>query len=428
MPQAIESVRWAVLELTRVTEQCAVLSSFISGTGIKRTLLEKTARLTACKAFLQCLDHSLCPPARLVCIDPPWQGYHVAGNEPWKVPVKPAAAAKRFWSRYGDDHQFGRLKLFLSDAPARSAVFEELDLIISPIDGVKSLLLGHQGSSLSIVAGGPRGTFSDPMPWAQNSPLTRYFILAVRDEGLVRVCERVLGQVVNSTFSATAAPIANVQELQKLFGEQLQRWKGADDVPRVAAINAESPFGVAELFGSRYPVRMFHGSPIGAALAVFLGTEGFDLLTGVVRETTAYLLAAAAFALGRTLFAVRLSADEQKEAILCPRRALVLREGAFVKGEDVFVVATAITGHPVLSGVQIAGGVAITHSLVVNGKSKSVRFLKHERQLNDDVFCSLAQPLKLKPTSQVIREFTQGVLTHSVSSHVPTEGAAAGDE
>jgi hypothetical protein len=82
----------------------------------------------------------------------------------------------------------------------------------------------------------------------------------------------------------------------------------------LATVNSHPALGFQRLLRFGHPLRVFHGSAVGAALTVLLGKHGYDLFVGVVRETTAYLLATAAVCLGGQIFAVALNPPDGKLA------------------------------------------------------------------------------------------------------------------
>jgi fructose-1,6-bisphosphatase II len=60
-------------------------------------------------------------------------------------------------------------------------------------------------------------------------------------------------------------------------------------------------------------------------------------------------------------------------------RTLFLED--IVKGDDAFFVATGVTDGEFLKGVQYKGNIGMTHSIVIHGKSHSVRFIEGRHDL-----------------------------------------------
>ena len=59
----------------------------------------------------------------------------------------------------------------------------------------------------------------------------------------------------------------------------------------------------------------------------------------------------------------------------------VLTTDDLVASDDVFFAATGITDGELMHGVRFRGGVAVTHSLVMRGRSGTIRKIESEHQL-----------------------------------------------
>jgi hypothetical protein len=570
---APHAVRIALLDITRCTEQMAVLTSYAAGLrreranepGLARSgttgLNKETLRRSVLNAFVHGLDFSMLRNARLVHLDPTLLGFSEAGDRPGHLlgdkHVDPSLKAvcqgrekqkKEEKNKNEDSKKKKKRKegttfldqwrlrlthgigLMRGPEPAANVFESELDLIISPVDGLRDLIRGHHGGSLSIVAGGPRGAFAGPgsqgdlfrrygiefpqpistgdfePPCARLGAdarpvfyLRHYFVIVVQDEGLATLCGKRLGVAagdasesararVNARPDAATCPIDTVPEIQKFFSEDLLEWgivdkagravEGEDDnkmrsvveevvVPVIATVNAdETCLGFQGLLHYGYPVRVFHGSGVGAALAVMIGKRDYNVFVGVVREPTAYMIATAAACRGAHMFAVPLestpvgptgasdvrggarngssdidaggggtaslpsarktakrgSTDGAAAApgdgppgnrkliirheLKCPVGAPVLTVRDFVTDPNVFLVATGISHHPVLKGTRITPeGIAETHTLTLNARSRSSRVISHHRDLREDAFHPISPGEDMPSAVDVIKEF-----------------------
>ncbi len=59
----------------------------------------------------------------------------------------------------------------------------------------------------------------------------------------------------------------------------------------------------------------------------------------------------------------------------------VLTTDDLVRSDDVFFAATGITDGELMHGVRFQAGAAVTHSLVMRGRSGTIRKIKSEHQL-----------------------------------------------
>jgi fructose-1,6-bisphosphatase II len=123
----------------------------------------------------------------------------------------------------------------------------------------------------------------------------------------------------------------------------------------------------------------------GAIMAARAGT-GVDLLLGIGGTPEGIITACALKALDGVIQA-RLwpRDDEERQRALDAGHDLdpdhVLTTEDLVTAEDCFFVATGITDGELLRGVQYRGGGATTHSLVMRGRSGTVRSIVSEHQL-----------------------------------------------
>lgn len=407
--EAVSGMRMAVLELSRLTEQVAILSSFAMG-GRKNSdgpkLNEGSVRNVICKTFLRCLNNSLIPGAKLFGIDLPWKGWSRPKGRV-EIGSSGCAKAKTIWAEFPEPHYFGRVRGRSSESPDYC-----LDLVASPIDGVVDLLDGKHGGSVSVIAGGLReATFCLPCgpPNPQKKTFSTYFVLATGDK---RIAQQIPSQI---NIGTRATKIQQVSELQEFF-----KWLSEDGKELMHGVatmhfsnrsgSVAKEFGYQDLLASAFRRRDFVGSPVAAAMTVLHGRHGFDLFSGAVRETNVLLISAAARALGGHCFAIRLEPDEQGKAFMCPPNAPVFHDTEFVKSKDVFLVATGVTAHPFLKGVRFyPGDAASTHTIVLNGRSQTMRIIDHRRQLRHDLFQSLEAKNELLPALEVILQFRKAI-------------------
>ena len=125
------------------------------------------------------------------------------------------------------------------------------------------------------------------------------------------------------------------------------------------------------------------GDVAGAIMAARAGT-GVDLMLGIGGTPEGIIAACALKCLGGVIQGKLWPKDEAER-----RRALdaghdldaVLTTNDLVTSDDVFFAATGISQGELMAGVRYSGGVAMTHSLVMRGRSGTIRKVESEHQL-----------------------------------------------
>lgn len=442
-----DSVRLAVLEMSRVTEQVAILASYAIGCRRAQSVFAPTVRQMLCQVYLECLDNSLTADARLVHIDPRWLGF--VERPRWNL-GSIHRPYRLLWNDHPPERRYGRLPVVQvpnERTPSRRAhrdtrttdIFLPLDIIMFPLEGVDSTLDGLHGGSASILAGGPRGAFDIGIeqdesrearpstkrgaPKLKLDSMPYFFVIATGEESVAKECASRLGKEVNG--GGPPQPIEKVPAVDGLF-DCLSNWKpvvppgvSAADQKKleaggqatVATIKDEAKFGFASLLDKGFRRRRFTGSSTAAAVTALYRRFGVHLFAAVVRRSTALLIATAARGLGRSCFVIELEIPEDKKChLVCPTSARVFRETELVR-EDTFLVMTGVSAHPLLKGVRIhPDGTAHTQTLAVNGRSRSVRFLHHYRDLKRDLFRSLDGTGALVEGWDIIGDFRQKLI------------------
>ncbi|NUR83180.1 MAG: fructose-bisphosphatase class II, partial [Nonomuraea sp.] len=121
----------------------------------------------------------------------------------------------------------------------------------------------------------------------------------------------------------------------------------------------------------------------GAIMAARDGT-GIDLMLGIGGTPEGIVAACALKCLGGVIQGKLWPRDDAER-----RKALdaghdlgkVLTTNDLVTSDDVFFAATGITQGELMQGVRFRGGVAVTHSLVMRGRSGTIRKVESEHQL-----------------------------------------------
>lgn len=239
----------------------------------------------------------------------------------------------------------------------------EMDVLVDPIDGTNLLVHGRSGA-ISAVAVAPRGAIWAPYP-------------AVYMEKLV-VDREVAHALVKEAFDAPAAwTLAMIARIKKKTIRDLVVF--VLDRPRHQDLIEE-----IRMAGARVVLRR-DGDIAGAILAAIPGS-GIDVMMGIGGVLEGLMGACAVKAL-RGAMLTRLAPQSQKEYQQVTEAGLslsdILDQDELVQSDQVFFAATGVTDGMLLDGVQYAGGVAKTHSVVLRTKTGTKRMIRAERLLED---------------------------------------------
>jgi fructose-1,6-bisphosphatase II len=128
-------------------------------------------------------------------------------------------------------------------------------------------------------------------------------------------------------------------------------------------------------------LRLIADGDITAAVAPSLHDSGIDLYVGRGGAPEGILTAAALKALGGDILLRMWPRDENERADLLKTispsdLARVYHKDDLVHGESALFCATGISDSPMLPGVKLIGKTAITHSILMRSRSRTVRYIR----------------------------------------------------
>ncbi|MDP1545404.1 MAG: class II fructose-bisphosphatase [Anaerolineales bacterium] len=246
-----------------------------------------------------------------------------------------------------------------------------VDVAVDPIEGTSLLAYGRP-DAISVVAIAPRGTMWSPGP--------AYYMnkLVVGREARAALHPGLLSAPVSETLSTIAA------SLQKPLGDLTVF---VLDKPRHQKLIAD----IREA-GARVLLRT-DGDVAGALMAA-MPNSGVDVLMGIGGTPEGVITACAVRALGGVMLG-QLAPQREDERKAVEEAGLdlgrVLTELDLVQSEDVFFAATGITDGVLMPGVHYRGEGASTVSIVMRGKTGTVRKIHADHRLD-----------KLREISQIV--------------------------
>lgn len=226
----------------------------------------------------------------------------------------------------------------------------EVDVAVDPVEGTRLLAYGRP-NAIAVVALAPRGTLYDPGPAFYMKKM------AVPHEAKYQVDIK--------------APVAeNLRRVAKALG------KSVDDLSVFILDKPRHVELVKEIreAGARIQLHT-DGDVAGALMATTPGGE-VDMMIGTGGTPEGVLAAVAIRIMGGEM---QCMLDPQSDD---ERRALeengynvnrVLTVDDLVRSDDVFFAATGISGGTFLKGVEFTGKGAVTHSMVMRGRTGTFR-------------------------------------------------------
>ncbi len=238
----------------------------------------------------------------------------------------------------------------------------ELDVAVDPVEGTNLLAYGRP-NAISVIGVAPAGTMFNPGP--------SYYMQKL-----------VVSQGARNVVDIDAPVEVNLQNIAKSLGKKVQDLVVfVLDKPR-----HENLIKHIRMAGARIQLHR-DGDVTGALMAVDPRSE-VDVMMGTGGTPEGVLAACAIKGLGGQMYA-RFDPQSfpEKEAIadagIDVREVFTVNE--LVRSDDCFFAATGISGGSFLRGVQYASGNAITHSMLIRGKTGTLRYIEsyhNIKQLN----------------------------------------------
>src|SRR4029077_18573835 len=145
---------------------------------------------------------------------------------------------------------------------------------------------------------------------------------------------------------------------------------------------------VEQIRGCGASLRMIGDGDIAAAMAPALPDSEVDLFMGIGGSPEAVLAAAGIKCLGGEMQCKMWPRDEKERQNLIDEGYEKDLDRVFVaddlaQGENIVFCATGISDSALLRGVKSKGTTAITHSILMRAKSKTVRFIRATHNLQN---------------------------------------------
>ena len=221
------------------------------------------------------------------------------------------------------------------------------DVAVDPIDGTSLTAQGMNGA-ISVIALAPRGSMFDPQDsFYMNKIVTGPEAASVID--------------IRASVAENIAAVARAKALK------------VSDIT-VVVLNRPRHLGlIEEIRATGARIKLIQDGDVAAAIETARPDTGIDLLMGIGGTPEGVITAVAMICLGGAI-----QGQLHKDGITESR---VLTTSDLCNSDDVFLSATGITDGELVQGVRYTTFGATSNSLVMRGKSKTVRLIQTEHNL-----------------------------------------------
>jgi fructose-1,6-bisphosphatase II len=226
----------------------------------------------------------------------------------------------------------------------------ECDVAVDPIDGT-SLTANGMNGAISVIALAPRGTMFDPA-------------------GVFYMDKIVTGPAAAAVIDIKATVAQNIQAVAKAKGLKVS------EVTVVVLNRPRHEKLIAEIRAAGARIRLIQDGDVAAAIETARPDAGVDLLMGVGGTPEGVITAAAMICLGGSIQG-QLNIDGKNSGPVLTTKDLV-------SSNDVFLAATGITDGELVHGIRYTPFGALSQSIVMRGKSRTVRIINTEHHLNQE--------------------------------------------
>lgn len=240
------------------------------------------------------------------------------------------------------------------------------DIALDPIDGTTNIA-GGMPNAISVMAASER--IAGQPPAMRNIPAFYSTKLAYGPEVVRAIADGVEPIALDDPLERTLEKVATAlgKRVAELVVMTLNRPRHAEIIARIRAAGAS--------------LRMITDGDITAAVSPSLPDTGVDLYYGIGGSPEGVLTAAAMKALGGEMLLRMWPRDDAERRELLDQvgeteLGRVFRCGDLVTGNSALFCATGISDSPLLPGVKLFGHKAVTHSVLMRERSRTVRYIR----------------------------------------------------
>jgi fructose-1,6-bisphosphatase II len=232
-----------------------------------------------------------------------------------------------------------------------------VDIAVDPIDGTTLTALGR-GGAIAVIAMAEKGSMFDPGPCVYMNKI------ATGPEAADAI--DITKSVTANLEAVAAAKRTKVRDLTAVI---LDRDRHRDLIAEVREAGAR--------------VRLIPDGDVASIISTAWPRSGADIAIGIGGTPEGVIAACAVRALGGAMLArlaPQLPAEHEAIAAAGMDAGRVMTESDLVASDDVFFAATGITDGVLLPGVRYTRAGATTASLVIRGRSGTIRTVHAEHR------------------------------------------------
>ena len=226
----------------------------------------------------------------------------------------------------------------------------EVDVAVDPLEGTRLTALGMP-NAIAVIAVAERGSMFFP--------------------GAALYMDKIaVGPEAADAIDIEATPTENLERVAEAKNVEI------NDLTVVVLERDRHDDLIAELREAGARVNLIRDGDVAPSIAAAQPGTGVDLLMGIGGTPEGVISAAAIKCLGGAMQGkLWPRSDDERQRLLDDGYDLdrVLTAGDLVRGEDVFVSATGVTGGALLRGVRVVGDHVETESIVMRSRSGTVR-------------------------------------------------------
>ena len=230
---------------------------------------------------------------------------------------------------------------------------QALDIAVDPVEGTRLLAYGRP-NAISVVGACPAGCMYNPGPSFYMEKL-------------------VVPPEARNVADIDAPVDENLRNIARALG------KDVEDLVVFVLDKPRHEKLIRNIREAGARIQLHSDGDVCGALMAVDPRAGVDVMMGIGGTPEGVLSACAIKGIGGQMFA-RLAPQSYVEKDALEKAGIDSREiltvDSLVRSEDVFFAATGISGGDFLRGIEYTGNGAITHSMVIRGKTGSVRYIE----------------------------------------------------
>ncbi|TSC86550.1 MAG: fructose-1,6-bisphosphatase, class II [Parcubacteria group bacterium Gr01-1014_8] len=232
-----------------------------------------------------------------------------------------------------------------------------MDLAVDPLECTDSVAFGRF-NALSVISAGAKGS-----------------LLSAPDTYMEKIAA---GPGAGKVIDIDAPVATNIKKVAKALGK---------DVGEITVVILDRDRHIELINDVRKAgarVRLITDGDVAGGIAPCMPESGIDLLMGIGASAEAVLAATAIKIMGGELLC-RFKPKDEKHAKLVSDHGhttkRIFKTSDLAKGNELTFTATGVIDGPLLQGVRILRDIAITHSLVIQGVSGTLRYITTHHKL-----------------------------------------------